>query len=57
MNGDWPKFLKRLMAAMNKVVEDMEVALSGIEDGAVGDNQLVTEPELLVSPDLKEIEL
>jgi hypothetical protein len=45
------------MAAMNKVVKDMEVALSGIEDGAVGDNQSVTEPELLVSPDLKEIEL
>lgn len=42
---------------MNKVVKDTEDALSGIEDGAVGDIQSVTEPELLVSPDLKEIEL
>jgi hypothetical protein len=35
----------------------MEEALSGVEDGTVEDIQSVAEPELLVSPDLKGIEL
>jgi hypothetical protein len=42
---------------MNKVVKDMEEAFSGTGEGAVEDIQSATEPELLVSPDLKDIEL